>query len=277
MDWSRIEAETEAAAREAGVLLLGYLGRLDGVEFKGEIDLVTEADRASEALLTRRLGEVLPRAALLAEEGSARTGDTGWTWIVDPLDGTVNFAHGYPFFGVSIALADAAGIALGMVFDPVRDELFLARRGKGATLNGAAIRVTGVPRLRDALLVTGFPYDAHTSPRNNVVQLGRFVASARGVRRDGSAALDLCYVACGRYDGFWEESLAPWDVAAGALIVAEAGGVVTGYRGEPFDPTAGHHAAANPALHARLVEVLTEIEDSGQLPPVSGRRRTAID
>jgi myo-inositol-1(or 4)-monophosphatase len=269
------DAAARDAAREAGALLLSYLGSLPGVETKGEaVNLVTDADRASEALLVKRLDAALPGASILAEEGSGVDRGGAARWIVDPLDGTTNFAHAYPVFCVSIALEVDGERALAVIYDPTRDEMFTARRGRGAFLNGEPLAVTGTPRLDEALLVTGFPYDVRTTPRSNIPQFTRFLAASRAVRRDGSAALDLAYLAAGRFDGFWEEGLAPWDIAAGTLLVEEAGGRVSGYRGDPVDLDAGNLVAANPRLHPVLVAELTAIEDGGTLPPLAGRRRT---
>ena len=254
------------AARAAGEWLRNHLGRIHRVELKGVVDLVTEADRASEQLLVERLNAALPAATILAEEGSGLPGDPALRWIVDPLDGTTNFAHGYPVFCVSIALESEGVIRLGVVFDPVREECFTALRGKGAFLNGSALRVSGVEALDAALLVTGFPYDVRTTARDNLSQFRRFLKTARAVRRDGSAALDLAYVAAGRFDGFWEESLAPWDMAAGALLVEEAGGRVSGYRGQALDIESGHILATNGGVHDAMQAILEEIEREGGLP-----------
>lgn len=260
-----------AAAREAGALLLDHFRRGVSVDLKGAVDLVTEADRAAEALVVARLRAALPEASILAEEGGGFDGRGDLRWVVDPLDGTTNFAHGYGVFAVSIALEREEASVLGVVLDPVREECFTARRGGGAHLNGRPIAVSGRARLEEALLATGFPYDIREHPRNNLPQFAAFARRARGVRRDGSAALDLCAVAAGRFDGFWEEKLAPWDVAAGMLIVAEAGGAVSGYRGEPADAFAGNLVASNGRIHGEMVGVLESIERSGELPPLTRR------
>ena len=259
------------AAREAGALLLDHLGRIH-VELKGAVDLVTEADRASERLLVERLHQMLPEATILAEEGSGRSGTSGLRWVVDPLDGTTNYAHGFPVFSVSIALEENGVTQLGVVLDPSRDECFTARRGHGASLNGAPIRVSVIDTLDAALLVTGFPYDVRTTARDNLTQFWAFLKTAQAVRRGGSAALDLCYVAAGRFDGFWEESLAPWDMAAGALIVEEAGGRVTGYRGEAHDIESGNILATNGRVHEEMQTILEAIERDAGLPPLETRR-----
>jgi myo-inositol-1(or 4)-monophosphatase len=273
MKWTRLLEPTVAIAREAGSLLMNHLGQLDGVEYKGTLDLVTDADRASETLLVERLAALLPGAGILAEEGSGFETGSEQRWIVDPLDGTTNFAHGYPVFAVSIALESAGERVLGVVHDPTRNECFTAVRGEGAHRNGEPLRVGAADRLDRALLVTGFPYDVHTADRDNLTQFRSFLKQVRAVRRDGSAALNLAYVAAGRFDGFWEEALAPWDMAAGALLVEEAGGEVTGYLGRPLDLKAGHLIAANPSLRARMETVLAGIERANTLPPLTIRTR----
>jgi len=275
MDLTHVLDGARLAALEAGEILLSLFGRLESVRKKGEgdIDLVTEADVASETMLVRRLRKLLPEASLLAEEGTARDAAGGLRWVIDPLDGTTNFTHGYPVFCVSIALEEDGSVLLGVIHDPTRRETFSAVRGEGATRDGERLSVAGATSLGEAMLVTGFPYDVHTTRRDNLTQFAAMLKRARALRRGGSAALDLSYVAAGRMDGFWEESLAPWDVAAGALLVREAGGRVTGYRGEPFDLAAGHVVAANPAIHEAMVAVLREIEERGDLPPLEQRRR----
>lgn len=273
MNTDALMAGALAASEEAGSLLLGFLGHLETVDFKGELDLVTEADRESERLLVDRLSRLLPEASILAEEGSGAERDPDTRWIVDPLDGTTNFAHGYPIFCISIALEIDGKCTLGIVHDPTRKESFTAIQGKGAHLGGEPIEVSGAGKLSESILVTGFPYDVHTAARNNLPQFGSFLRSARAVRRDGSAALDLAYVAAGRFDGFWEEGLAPWDVAAGSLLVEEAGGRVSGYRGEPGDVGSGNIVSSNGHIHEAMVEILSGIEDQGDLPPLTIRAR----
>ena len=231
-------------------------------ERKGRIDLVTEHDRRSEALLLARIRERFPDHAVLAEESGPHAAASGVRWIVDPLDGTTNYAHNYPFFAVSVGVEVDGAPAAGAVYDPVRDELFAAAAGGGASLNGARIAVSGIARLEDALLVTGFPYDVRDHPERHVPLFEAFLVRAQGLRRDGSAALNLCYLAMGRFDGFWEGGLAPWDMAAGSLIVREAGGVVTNYAGAPLDLAGRQICAANPALHPRLLEVIARHPDA---------------
>ena len=245
-------------ARDAGRLVMEKYGRVLKVSKKGDINLVTEADLASEAMIIERIRSYYPKHAILAEEsGSAVVagGDGAWKWIIDPLDGTTNFAHGYPCFCVTIALEHNEQIVVGVTYDPTRDELFSAERGQGAALNGKAIRVSDTEQLGDALIVTGFPYDFKSKP-HFARHLTDFLVASRGVRRDGSAAIDMAYVACGRFDGFWEEGLNPWDMAAGVLIVEEAGGQISGYDGSPFSIYRPPMVASNGIIHAQMLSVL---------------------
>lgn len=270
---TRLLEQTERIAVEAGIILRRHLGTLNAVEHKGSIDLVTEADRASERYLVEALGAAFPEASILAEEGGEVRRQGSYTWVVDPLDGTTNFAHGYPVFAVSIALLQGEHPVLGVVHDPMRQESFTAAAGKGAYLGDRRLQVSDVTRLTEALVVTGFPYDVRTNPRNNLPQFSAFLQRARGVRRDGSAALNLAYLAAGRFDGFWEEGLSPWDVAAGTLLVREAGGQVTGYGGSPADPWDGHIVAAPAGLLPEMLETLREVERGSGLPSVYTRER----
>ena len=218
-------------AREAGAILIDKMGRALQVSNKGAIDLVTEADVASEKLIIERIKSHYPRHAILAEEAGrveSIGGSSEWKWIIDPLDGTTNYAHGYPCFCVSIALAREDVIEVATIYDPTRDEMFAAERGQGATLNGRRMRVSNVDDLNAAMLCTGFPYNVRERP-NFEREFANFTMAAQAVRRDGSAAIDLAYVACGRFDGFWEDGLNPWDVAAGVLLIKEAGGLVTDF------------------------------------------------
>jgi myo-inositol-1(or 4)-monophosphatase len=273
MNLEALLQETRAVAGEAGEVLMGFLGKISTVQYKGRVDLVTEADRASEALLVERLSRLLPEASVLAEEGSGIDRGSATRWIVDPLDGTTNFAHAYPIFCVSIALERDGDLLLAVVHDPTRKDFFTAVRGGGANLAGRRIRVSRTRRLDRSLLVTGFPYDVQTNPRNNLPQFARFLKTSRAVRRDGSAALNLAYVAAGRFDGFWEEGLAPWDIAAGILLIEEAGGRTSDYRGGPFDLDGGNLVATNGRIHAALLEALGRIEETEGLPPLETRRR----
>lgn len=244
-------------AREAGHILMEKFGRIT-VTKKGDINLVTEADLASEAHIIERIKSYHPKHSILAEESGEAIvigGDTKWKWIIDPLDGTTNYAHGYPCFCVTIALEHEGEIVVGVTFDPTRNELFAAERGHGASLDGKPIRVSSTEKLGDALLVTGFPYDFKQKP-NFARHLNEFLFHSRGVRRDGSAAIDLAYVACGRFDGFWEEGLNPWDIAAGKLLIEEAGGVLSYYDGSELSIYKPPICASNGAIHSQMLEVL---------------------
>jgi len=242
-------------ARAAGAILREGYGRTHAPERKGRIDLVTEYDRRAERLLLERIVERFPGHAVLAEESGAHAG-SAVRWLVDPLDGTTNFAHNYPFFAVSLAVEVEGDLAAAAVFDPVREELFAASRGGGATLNADVLRVSDVARVEDALLVTGFPYDVREHPERSLPAFQAFLSRAQGIRRDGSAALNLCYLAAGRFDGFWEGHLAPWDMAAGVLIVREAGGRVTDYLDGPFRLDGRQILASNGHLHEEMREIL---------------------
>lgn len=242
-------------AREAGQILLEKFGRKIEISLKGDINLVTEADIASEKHIIERIKSYHPKHAILAEESGASETQNEYKWIVDPLDGTTNFAHGYPCWCVTLALEHNGEIVLGVTFDPTRNELFAAEKGQGATLNGRRIRVSETEKLADALLVTGFPYDAKMRA-NFARHFTEFTHKARGIRRDGSAAIDMAYVACGRFDGFWEEGLNPWDVAAGVLLIEEAGGRVSYYDDSKFNIYAPPICSDNRLIHAEMLEVL---------------------
>ena len=248
-------------ARDAGRILADRLGRALQVSNKGDIDLVTEADLASERLIIDRIKSHYPRHSILAEESGATDGvdfipgKSEWKWIIDPLDGTTNYAHGYPCFCVSIGLEREGKLELGVVYDPMRDEVFAAERGSGATLNERRIRVSAIDDLNAAMLCTGFPYNVRERP-DFTRQFANFTMAAQAVRRDGSASLDLAYLACGRFDGFWEEGLRPWDIAAGVLLVEEAGGQVSDYRGQPLDLYNPLTLASNGLVHDAMIRVL---------------------
>jgi len=249
-----------AAARRGGEVLLGEFGRRRTIEYKSGIDLVTDADRASETALLEFLTARHPAAAILAEESGASGAAGGrLRFIVDPLDGTTNYAHGLPHFAVNVGVEDQAGLLAGATYDPVRGELFLAGRGHGATLNGGAISVSSRGDLGRALLCTGFPYDVHQHPELPLRLFAAYMTRARAIRRMGSAALDLAYVACGRFDGFWEMKLKPWDLAPGVLLVLEAGGVVADFAGGQRMLEVGEVCAANTPLHPQLMAVLAEV------------------
>ncbi|NPA93368.1 MAG: inositol monophosphatase [Chloroflexi bacterium] len=249
--------DLEIIARQAGVILRAGYGQHHTITSKSHaIDLVTETDRQSEAFLLESIRNRWPEHSILAEESGAHRGD-GSLWYIDPLDGTVNFAHGVPIFSVSIAYAEDGMVRLGVVYDPMRDECFSAERGRGAFLNGQPLRVSQTDALGRALLVTGFPYDTWENPDNNLDNFARFAVRSQGVRRLGSAALDLCYVAAGRFDGYWEIRLKPWDVAAGGLIASEAGALVTNLQGgKDYLSPPQSIVAANPTLHAQMLTVL---------------------
>lgn len=245
-------------ARDAGQILLEKYGRKINISKKGDINLVTEADLASEKLIIERIRSYYPKHAILAEESGDAVlldGVNTWKWIIDPLDGTTNFAHGYPCFCVTIALEHNGEIVIGVTFDPTRNELFAAEKGKGATLNNKPIRVSETDSLSESLVVTGFPYNFKEKP-NFARHLTDFLMYSRGVRRDGSAAIDMAYVACGRFDGFWEEGLNPWDVAAGVLLIEEAGGQVSFYNGEKYDIYSPPIVASNGLIHGEMLHVL---------------------
>lgn len=250
-----------ATAREAGELLRERFGHVRDIQYKGPVDPVTEADKASEALIADRLLAAFPDDRLLAEEGSGEGENTGAErlWIVDPLDGTVNFMHGYPCFAVSIALVAGDATVVGVVYDPLRDELFAARRGAGATLNGEPIHVSETSELPRAMLVTGFAYDVRWRTEN-LAYFARFTDATQAVRRDGSAALDLAYVAAGRYDGYWERGIVAWDVAAAALMLEESGGIVSRYSGEPFDAFAREIVASNGHIHQAMLDIIANVD-----------------
>lgn len=245
-------------ARDAGQLLLEKFDRGIAVHKKGDINLVTEADLASEALIIERIKSYYPKHSILAEEsGNAVVicGENTWKWVIDPLDGTTNFAHGYPCFCVTLALEYDGEIVIGVTFDPTRNELFAAERGRGASLNNKPIRVSPTEQLGDALLVTGFPYD-FKKREDFARNLTQFLIHSRGVRRDGSAAIDMAYVACGRFDGMWEEGLNPWDMAAGVLLIEEAGGQVSYYDGSKFSIYQPPMLATNGLIHQQMADVL---------------------
>ena len=237
------------AAKESGKIQREWLGKDKKVELKGEINLVTEVDTKCEERIIEIIKKVFPEHNILTEETPMPEGSSSYRWIIDPLDGTTNYAHGYTFFCTSIALELDGKIVLGVIYNPLLDELFTAQEGQGAFLNGDRIAVSTTERLTEALLCTGFPYDLRESAVNNLDHFNNFIMEARAIRRDGSAALDLCYVAMGRFDGFWELKLNPWDVAAGKLVVEEAGGLVTDFGESPLD-------ISNGRIHEEMVMVL---------------------
>jgi myo-inositol-1(or 4)-monophosphatase len=243
-------------AKDAGGILRDHLGRAIDISRKSTgLDLVTEVDLLSERFIKERISTYYPKHGILAEESGAQASASAYRWIIDPLDGTTNYAHAYPLFAVAIALERAGEVILGVVYDPIRDELFAAEKGSGAMLNGRTIHVSRIETLADSLLVTGFPYNVR-SDRRNIEYFGRFIDKAQAVRRDGSAALDLCYLACGRFDGFWELGLKPWDMGAGKIIVEEAGGQVTKFDGRPVTIYEPEILATNGLIHDEMMAVL---------------------
>jgi len=242
-------------ARAGGDVLKYYMTREKQVELKSRANLVTIADKESEALIIERIQARYPAHAILAEESGASGSGEG-KWIIDPLDGTTNFAHQYPFFCVSIGFEQRGEILCGAVYDPLRDEMFSAARGIGSFMNGQNIRVSDTEKLGSALIITGFPYTVREKIRLAMSQFEGFILESRAVRRGGSAALDLCYLAIGRCDGFWELDLHPWDTAAGKVILEEAGGRVTDFKGSPFSPYIKQILASNGKIHHEMIAVL---------------------
>ncbi len=246
------------AACKGAAVLRSYFGNAFEIDKKGEKDLVTTADKASEAAVIEAIKSRFPDHAILAEESGRTDGSTGRQWIIDPLDGTTNFAHGLGQYAVSIAFALNNEVVAGVVLNPETGELFTAVRDREAELNGRPIHVSATPGVSAALLVTGFPYDFKTTLPTLLGRFERCLSAAQGVRRLGSAALDLCYVACGRFDGFWEERLNPWDTAAGMLIARRAGAKITDFSGEPFSPEKKEMLATNGVIHEIMLTLLNE-------------------
>lgn len=244
------------AAREGGRILMQKFGGALQISHKGEVDLVTEADRAAEETIVAAIRRTFPRHDILAEEGEYEAFESPYLWIIDPLDGTTNYTHGFPWFAVSIALAAAGEVILGVVYNPFHKELFVAEKGGGAFLNDIQLRVSETVSLDRALLATGFPYDRKQSPVNNYDHFVNFQQAAQACRRAGAASLDLAYTAAGRLDGFWEMKLKPWDLAAGTLIVEEAGGRVSDFDGRSLDIYGRECLASNGRIHQAMLEVL---------------------
>lgn len=257
MTRSYLESAMEIA-REAGALLVTYLERKIGFELKGDYDLVTEADRASEQLIVNRLRNLFPSHGIVAEEGGGGEGTSDYRWYVDPLDGTTNFAHSFPMFNVTLGLEKAGELIAGVIYDPLRQEMFSAERGGGAYLNNRRIHVSKVSRLAESLIATGFP-SRRRHLNVNVHFYHQLAMSTHGVRRGGSAALDLAYVACGRLEGFWEFGLNPWDMAAGILLISEAGGRVSDMKGQPALLRGPHLLADNGLIHDEILTVFAEV------------------
>jgi myo-inositol-1(or 4)-monophosphatase len=252
----RIRTVAIEAARHAGAILEDYARKGFRVKHKDTLNLVTDADTHSEQAIVEAIGRAFPDHEILAEERGQAGGRSPYKWIIDPLDGTTNFAHGFPAYAVSIGVEYRGRCVLGVVFDPTRRELFVAEADGGATLNGAPIRVSRTSKLDAALLVTGFAYDIRVSKQNNLDHFANFALRAQGMRRMGAAAIDLCYVACGRFDGFWELKLNPWDTAAGSLMVTEAGGRMSDFKGGGFSIYGVELVASNGMIHDEMVEVL---------------------
>ncbi|MCQ9207155.1 MAG: inositol monophosphatase [Omnitrophica bacterium] len=245
------------AALKAGKYIGTRVGKKKKVCYKGEIDVVTDADKRAESIIVGTIKKSFPRHSFLAEENTYAKKDLDFTWIIDPIDGTTNFLHGFPFFCVSIALVYRGKIILGVVYDPTREELFYAERAKGAFLNKKRIHVSAVSRLKKSLVATGFAYDIKRAVNNNVSNFINFLKASQAVRRAGSAALDLCYIACGRFDGFWEFYLNPWDTAAGLLMVEEAGGKATKIDGSAYSIYDKEILASNSKIHREMTMTLS--------------------
>jgi myo-inositol-1(or 4)-monophosphatase len=253
-------------AREAGALLMTHFRRVE-IEYKGDVDLVTEADRQSEALITSSIRQRWPQHGIIAEEGTRRDSAGDYRWYIDPLDGTTNFAHTFPVFCVSMGLEHKGEMVAGVLYDPTRDEMFSAEKGGGAFLNDRQIHVSKFAKLSESLLATGFPsHKRHKNP--NIYFYHQLTLRSHGLRRAGSAALDLASVACGRVDGFWEFNLNPWDTAAGVVLVREAGGIVTRFDGTPFNIDSRETLASNGLIHQQLMHEFAEIFAGRGLEPL---------
>ena len=259
--WKKELNVANEAARAAGEILNRMFGKINHIMKKGDIDLVTEADLEAEKTILHIIRRNFPQDNILSEESGGHKETSDRTWLIDPLDGTTNFVHGFPFFAISIALEIEKQIVLGIVHNPYMDEHFEAVKGGGAYLNKKPIKVSKTRNLKESLLATGFPYDVHENPQRVLGIFREIIIRAQGVRRPGSAALDLCYVAAGRFDGFWEEGLKPWDTAAGMVIVNEAGGKLTTFEGEPYSPYMKSIVATNPFIHDAMIEVLQKTND----------------
>jgi myo-inositol-1(or 4)-monophosphatase len=250
----------EKTAREAGVILLENLGKVKEIEFKAKNSLVTEVDKLSEEIIISNIRSSFPEHAIFAEESGRDSSESEHVWLIDPIDGTTNYAHAYPFFSISIALEINGEVEVGLVYDPVKDEMFTAEKGKGAFLNGESISVSKSHAIEHSHVCTGFMHEVEWMVEANIKHFGNFIRRARAVRRDGSAALDLCYVACGRFDGFWELGLNPWDTAAAVLILKEAGGQVSTFTGDEYSIYEKEILASNSIVHEQMIEILA-IED----------------
>ena len=254
--WKKELNVAKEAATAAGKILTRLFGRVSHITKKGTIDLVTEADFQSEKTVIDIIRRYFPQDSILSEELGEHERSSSRTWIIDPLDGTTNFVHGFPFFAVSIALEINEDLVAGVVLNPYMTELFEAAKGTGAFLNGNPIAVSRTSNLAEALLATGFPYDIQEKADEVLNQFRKMVVSSQGVRRPGSAAIDMCYVAAGMLDGFWEQGLKPWDTAAGMVIVQEAGGTLSTFQGDPYSPYRNSVVAANPLIHEAMITAL---------------------
>ncbi len=252
-----LESIAVSAAMQAGKLQRdNYKKCCKKIQHKGEINIVTEIDLECERIIKDNILQRFPDHAILAEESKETITESKYRWIIDPLDGTTNFAHGYPFFCVSIAVEKEGEIILGVIFDPVKKELFTAKKGMGAFLNGEKIEISGIKKVTDSLLVTGFPYDIREDANNNLQYFSEMIMNAQGVRRDGSAALNLAYTACGRFDGYWELKLFPWDTAAGILLLEESGGKITDFKGNKITLWSKELLASNGKIHNEMIKIL---------------------
>lgn len=250
----------EQAAREAGVVLLENLGKVKTIEFKAKNSLVTEVDKMSEEIIINKIKSNFPTHDVFAEESGRHSETSDHLWLIDPIDGTTNYAHAYPFFSISIALEVSGVVEVGLVYDPVKDEMFTAERGRGAYLNKEPINVSESHAIEHCHVCTGFMHEIEWMVEANIKHFGNFIRQARAVRRDGSAALDVCYVACGRFDGFWELGLNPWDTAAAVLILKEAGGHVTTFTGGEYTIYMKEILGSNSIVHDQMIEILA-LED----------------
>ncbi len=261
MDLQKVAEFTEEIAKNAGeILLKGFRSESTTISYKSKTNLVTNIDRESEKYLFNSIKEKYPAHSIIAEEGSRRDSQGEFIWYVDPLDATNNFAHGIPFFCISIGVfsIQLKKVVLGIIYDPLHNEIFRGIKGDGSFLNGQRIHVSSSDDIGISLLATGFPYNKNDTEKNNVKEFNTFLPCIQGIRRLGSAALDLSYLACGRIDGYWEPGLHPWDMAAGSIIVEEAGGIVTQYNGEPFDPEYPEILASNGKLHRTMIDLLSK-------------------
>ncbi len=247
----------EETAREAAKVLLENLGKVKEIEFKAKNSLVTEVDKLSEKIIISNIKKNFPTHDIFAEESGKDLSDSDYLWLIDPIDGTTNYAHAYPFFSISIALEVKGEVIAGLVYDPVKDEMFTAEKGKGAFLNGESISVSKSDEIKHSHVCTGFMHEVNWMVEANIRHFGNFIRRARAVRRDGSAALDLCYVACGRFDGFWELGLNPWDTAAAVLIVKEAGGHLCKFNGDAYSIYDKEILATNSIIDEQMMEILS--------------------